>query len=136
MTQIVTELPAAAGSGRRLHVSAAARIEDGARAMLIMLPGAGRLDVVPGEDMVRMIVRTLGERTLVFAPAKAPGPALIQLQGTGELSLPPVGSFNARIAIDTRDGPELARVQIGSIRHPERGLVALTAQAIVDAELL
>ncbi|HET6585702.1 MAG TPA: peptidylprolyl isomerase, partial [Nannocystaceae bacterium] len=59
----------------------------------------------------------------------------IQLRGN-ELSVPPVGTFNARIAVGDRKGPELARVQIASIRHPDQGIVAFTAQALVDAELL
>ena len=136
MTQLVTDLPPAEGRGRRLQISAAKRVELGARAMLISVPGLARLDIVPSEDMVRLIVRTLGERPVVFAPAESPGPGEIQLRGTGELSLPPVGSFGARIAVDDRDGPELARVQVASIRHPEHGIVAFTVQAIVDAELL
>lgn len=135
MSQLVTELPPSEGHGRRLQISVAKRIELGARAMLVSIPETMRLDVVPSDDMVRMIVRGLGELTLVFAAIPGPGRSEIQL-GRSELSLPQVGSFGARIAVDDRDGPELARVQIGSIRHPDQGVVAFTAQAIVDAELL
>ena len=135
MTQLVNELPPVEGRGRRLQISTAKRIEDGARGMLVSIPGAMRLDVVPSDDMVRMIVRALGDLTLVFAPA-TPGQAQIQLSGAGELSLPPVGNFAARIAVGDREGPVLAKVQIGTIRHAEQGVVAFTAQAIVDAELL
>ena len=131
----MNELPGSEGQGRRLQISAAKRVEEGARAMLVSIPETMRLDVVPSDDMVRMIVRALGDLTLVFAPA-TPGRAQVQLSGTGELSLPPVGNFDARIAVGERDGPELARVQIGTIRHPDAGVVAFTAQAIVDAELL
>ncbi len=133
--QLVTDLPATGTVGRRLQISAARRIEDGARAVLVSIPGTMRLDVVPTDDTVRMVVRSLGDLTLVFAPAER-GQAQIQLHGTGELSLPPVGNFAARIAVGERDGPELARVQIGTIRHPDQGVVAFTAQAIVDAELI
>ena len=135
MSQLVTELPPAEGHGRRLQISVAKRIELGARAMLVSIPDAMRLDVVPSDDMVRMIVRSLGELTLVFSAIPGPGRSEIQL-GRREVSVPQVGSFGARIAIGDRDGPELTRVQIASIRHPEDGVVAFTAQAIVDAELL
>ena len=133
--QLTTELPATADRGPRLQISAAKRVEEGARAMLVSIPGTMRLDVVPSVDMVRLVVRSLGDRTLVFAPA-TPGQAQIQLSGSGEVSLPPAGNFAARIAIGERDGPELARVQVATIRHPEQGVVAFTAQAIVDAALL
>ena len=103
--------------------------------MLVSIPAAMRLDVVPSDDMVRMIVRSLGVSSLAFAPAGAVGSSEIQLRGN-ELSVPPVGTFNARIAVGDRKGPELARVQIASIRHPDQGIVAFTAQALVDAELL
>ena len=135
MTQLVTELPEADGH-RRVQVSAAKRVEAGARASLIALPGVARVDVVPSDDMVRMVVRSLGDLNLVFAPRPHDGYSEIQLHGGTELSLPPVGNFNARIAIGDREGPEFARIQIASIRHPDQGVVAFTAQAIVDAELL
>jgi hypothetical protein len=136
MTQLVTDLPASEGRGARLQISVGKQIEEGARAMLISIPGTMRMDVVPSEDMIRMVVRSFRERALAFAPAGSPGSTEIQLHGSSELSVPPVGNFNARIAVGNREGPELARVQIGSIRHPDQGVVAFTAQAIVDAELL
>jgi hypothetical protein len=135
MTQLVTDLPATHGR-RRLQISATKRVEAGARASLIELPGTLRVDVVPSDDMVRMVVRSLGERNLVFGARPHAGHSEIQLHGEAELSLPPVGNFNARIAIGDRAGPELARIQIASIRYPDQGIVAFTAQAIVDAELL
>jgi hypothetical protein len=136
MTQLVTDLPAAEGRGRRLQISVAKGVEEGARAMLISVPEVMRLDVVPSEDMVRLVVRSLGDRTLMFAPPAGAGHTEVQLRGNRELSLNPVGRFDARIAVGDREGPELARIQIGTIRHPESGVVAFTAQAIVDAELL
>jgi hypothetical protein len=136
VNQLVSELPPAEGHGRLLQISAAKRIEAGARAMLVSIPDTMRLDVVPGDDMIRMIVRGLGDLTLVFTAAPGPGHTEIQLGGSSELSIPAVGSFGARIAVGDREGPELARIQIGSIRHPDQGVVAFTAQAIVDAELL
>ena len=135
MTQLVTELPAADGR-HRLQISASKRVEAGARASLIALPGTLRVDVVPSDDMVRMVVRSLGERNFVFAARRPAGYSEIQLHAATELSLPPVGNFNAGIAVGDREGPELARVQIASIRHPEEGVVAFTAQAIVEAGLL
>jgi hypothetical protein len=72
----------------------------------------------------------------MFAPTAGSGHTEVQLRGDQEISLPPIGRFDARIALGDRDGPELARIQIGSIRHPGHGVVAFTAQAIVDAELL
>lgn len=135
MTQLVTDLPAADGR-HRLQISAAKRVEAGARASLIELPGTLRVDVVPTDDMVRMVLRSLDERNFVFGARPGTGYSEIQLHGEGELSLPPVGNFNARIAIGDREGPELVRIQIASIRHPDQGVVAFTAQAIVDAERL
>ncbi len=136
MNQLVTDLPPGGGHGRRLQISAAKRIEEGARAMLLSIPGTMRLDVVPSADMVRMVVRSLADRSLVFAASPGQARTEIQLGPGSELSVPAVGNFGARIAVGDRDGPELARIQIGSIRHPAEGVVAFTAQAVVDAELL
>ena len=135
-SQLVTTLPAGDGRGERLHISIAKQVEEGARAMLISIPGVLRLDVVPGEDMLRMVVRSLGSETLMFTPTAGAGHTEVQLRGDHEISLTPIGRFDARIAVGDRNGPELARVQIGSIRHPDQGVIAFTAQAIVDAELL
>ena len=128
--QIVSELP---GSGA-VQISASVEVEEGARAMMIFAEHLFRLDVVPSGDMVRLIVRALGETPVVFAPTAGWGRTEVHVHGDVEIALSPASRFDARIAAGNRDGPELARVIIATVRLMERGTVRFSAQAIVGAD--
>jgi hypothetical protein len=121
-----TELP----DGRRgLTLSATKELEPGARAMLLLAEGLFRLDVVVSGDSLQTFVRRL-----------SPGPLVIEgdaatSDGTsttfGEVA--PCAPGRADLAFTLGAGADRLRAQVtlATLRLPQRGLMRVSAQAVV-----
>jgi hypothetical protein len=113
-------------------ISAGRNVEVGARSMLVLAEGLFRLDVVPHEDMIQVVVRSLSaEPQAELRSTGEVGGESRTLGPQDEVGLQSTGRFGGEIVLIGEDGDErpVARVLVGSVCHLERGLTTFTAQA-------
>ncbi len=130
--QLRTELPAdGKGGASRVVISAGRDVELGARSMLVLAEGVFRLDVVPEEDMVQVVVRSLAPEPHAELRSTGEVGGASQTVGGAEVVPRSTASFGGEIVLIDEDGEERAvgRVLVGSVCHLERGLTSFTAQA-------
>jgi hypothetical protein len=134
--QVRTELPARepGGATPQIAISAGREVELGARSMLLLAEGLFRLDVVPQEDMVQVIVRSLAAEP--HAELRSTGEVGGESRTLGrrdEVEQRSTGRFGGEIVLIAEDGAErpVAKILVGSVCHLERGLSSFTAQATV-----
>lgn len=131
--QVRTEVPAREpGAAARTVISAGREVELGARSMLVLAEGLFRLDVVPSEDTVQTVVRSLqaGHRAELRSSGEVGGESSSSDAG-GEVAPRSTSRFGGTVVLVGEDGAEraVARVLVGSVCHLERGLTGFTAQA-------
>jgi hypothetical protein len=131
--QLRTEIPAGEEGGARSAVISAGRnVEVGARSMLVLAEGLFRLDVVPHEDMIQVMVRSLSAEP--HAELRSTGEVGGESRTLGpqdEVGSQSTGRFGGEIVLIGENGDErpVATVLVGSVCHLERGLTTFTAQA-------
>jgi hypothetical protein len=128
-----TEVPAPEGKGpARTVISAGRDVELGARSMLVLAEGLFRLDVVPNDDTIQTIVRSLSsERRRAELRDRAVAGETVSFGGPGAIEPRSTGRFGGEIVLIGEDGLDqaVARVLVGSVCHPDRGITTFTAQA-------
>ena len=130
--QLRTEVPAGEGEAAPVTVISSGRdVEQGARSMLILAPGLFRLDVIPQDDTIQVILRNLysePQAEIHYVPVGGEANAWGE---PGEIVAPSTGRFGGEVVLIGEDGSEraVARFLVGSVFHIERGLTSFTAQA-------
>ena len=127
--QLRTEIPAPEEGGpARTVISAGREVELGARSMLLLAEGLFRLDVVPHEDTIQTVVRSLGPEPRAELRGGNVGGETISPGASAPRS---TGRFGGEIVLIDEDGAErtVAKVLVGSVCHLERGTTSFTAQA-------
>jgi hypothetical protein len=113
-------------------LSAGREVELGARSMLVLAEGLFRLDVVPNEDTVQTVVRSLsaGQRAELRSTGEVGGESRSS-DTRGDIAPRSTSRFGGTVVLIGEDGSEraVARVLVGSVCHLERGLTGFTAQA-------
>lgn len=130
--QMWTELPAREAGGSPVTVISAGRdVELGARSMLLLAEGLFRLDVVPHEDTIQTLVRSLGPEPGAELRGREIGGATVAGGGPNAIEPLSTGRFGGEIVLIGEEGEErpVARVLVGSVCHLEQGLTSFTAQA-------
>jgi hypothetical protein len=130
--QLRTEVPAREEGGAPVTaISAGREVELGARSMLVLADGLFRLDVVPHEDTIQTLVRSLASEPRAELRGGAVGGETVAGGGTGAIAPQSTGRFGGEIVLIGEDGAErtVARVLVGSVCHLERGMATFTAQA-------
>jgi hypothetical protein len=131
--QLRTELPADGDGGEsRVVISAGRDVELGARSMLVLAEDVFRLDVVPEEDTVQVVVRSLASEPHAELRSTGEVGGASRTVGSGAEVVPrSTARFGGEIVLIAEDGEERAvgRVLVGSVCHLERGLTSFTAQA-------
>ena len=131
--QLRTELSAGGcGGTSRVVISAGRDVELGARSMLLLAEGVFRLDVVPEEDTVQVVVRSLASEPHAELRSTGQVGGGNRAVGSGAEVVPrSTARFGGEIVLIAEDGEERAvgRVLVGSVCHLERGLTSFTAQA-------
>ncbi|HEX4009087.1 MAG TPA: hypothetical protein VHX62_03730 [Solirubrobacteraceae bacterium] len=126
--QLANELPPRDGR-RGLVLSASKELEPGARAMLLLADGLFRLDVLVSGDSLQTFVRNL-----------SPGPLAIEgdaatSDGTSTTfgDVTPFAPGRADLGFTLGAGADRVRAQVtlATLRFPERGLMRISAQAVV-----
>jgi hypothetical protein len=112
-------------------ISAGRDVELGARSMLILADGLFRLDVVPHEDTIQTIVRSLAAEGRAELRSVDVGGETRTGGVAGEIAPQSTGRFGGEIVLIGDDGSErsVARVLVGSVCHLDRGVTSFTAQA-------
>jgi hypothetical protein len=110
-------------------ISAGREIELDARSMLLLAEGLFRLDVVPHDDTVQTLVRSLSAEPR--AELRATGEVGGESQAAGDVAPRSTTRFGGEIVLIGEDGEEraVARVLVGSVCHLDRGVTSFTAQA-------
>lgn len=111
-------------------LSGSAEVFEGARAALVYADGLFRLDAVVVPDSLRMLVRNATGLALTFKPDGYPRPVVVQ----GDVEGGPLpGHHQITFTLGDPDASGAVRVDatIATLRFPDRGLVRLTAQAVV-----
>jgi hypothetical protein len=127
-----TEVPAREPAGStRTVISAGRDVELGARSMLILAEGLFRLDVVPHEDTIQTIVRSLSDEPRAELRSIDIGGETRVLGGPGDVIATSTGRFGGEVVLVAEDGSEraVAKVLVGSVCHLDRGVTSFTAQA-------
>jgi hypothetical protein len=130
--QIRTEIPPSTeGASSRAAISAGREVEQGARSVLILAEGLFRLDVIPHDDTIQTIVRSLAPESTVELRLGDVGGAASVSSATQGVALPSTGRFGGKVVLVAEDGAErvVAKILVGSVHHPERGVTSFTAQA-------
>jgi hypothetical protein len=120
--QLASETAAGIGlSGHKL-------VEEGARALLLVVPGILRIDVRPLEDGLQVIPRVLGDMTLGWEV----DPSAVTDYGhtAEETRLPALVAF--RFAVWDERQPLAGRVIVSYTRGAEHGPTHFAAHAIVQ----
>jgi hypothetical protein len=130
--QVRTEILSTEENGSGMTaISAGREVEQGARSMLVLAEGLFRLDVIPQDDTIQTILRSLtpeARAELRFTP----------IGGGTEASGAPVGfeppstgRFGGDVVLISEDGTErvVAKLLVGSVYHVDRGVTSFTAQA-------
>ena len=122
--------PESEGSTRTV-ISAGRDVELGARSMLILAEGLFRLDVVPHEDTIQTIVRSLAAECRAELHSVDVGGETRTGGVPGEIAPQSTGRFGGEVVLIGEDGSEraVARVLVGSVCHLDRGVTTFTAQA-------
>jgi hypothetical protein len=135
--QIRTEIPGGDDGSPSLTVISAGRdVEQGARSMLILAEGLFRLDVVPYDDMVHMILRNLSLHSTIELRLDDIGGSTSSPSGSRQVTAISTGRFGGEVVLggDARDERVVAKLIVGSVCHVERGMTSFTAQATLLAE--
>ena len=130
--QLRTEIPAPERGGpARTVISAGREVELGARSMLVLAEGLFRLDVVPHDDTLQTVVRSLGPEPRAELRGGNVGGETVWPGGPGASAPRSTGRFGGEIVLIGEDGAErtVAKVLVGSVCHLERGTTSFTAQA-------
>jgi hypothetical protein len=134
--QLRTEIPARKDDGSPLAVISAGRdVELGARSMLVLAEGLFRLDVIPHEDTIQTLVRSLSPEARAEFRSDDVGGASWAFGDSEETVPRSTGRFGGDVVLIGEDGGErtVARVLVGSVCHLERGMTSFTAQATLLA---
>lgn len=111
-------------------ISTARQVEQGARAALLLVDGLFRLDVIPHDDTIQTIVRSLapGRRAEL---RQVPVGGATTAQGPPGVEPPATSRFGGDVVLTDERGRErtVAKVLVGSVCHAERGVTSFTAQA-------
>lgn len=109
-------------------ISAGREVELGARSMLILAEGLFRLDVIPHEDTIQTLIRSLSPATRAELRSREVGG---ETRVLGAVAPRSTGRFGGEIVLVGEDGSErpVARFLVGSVCHLDRGLTSFTAQA-------
>jgi hypothetical protein len=112
-------------------ISAGREVELGARSMLLLAEGLFRLDVVPHEDTIQTLVRSLSAHARAELRSAEVGGVTTEPGSPGEAVPRSTGRFGGEIVLIGEDAVEhaVARVLVGSVCHLDRGLTTFTAQA-------
>jgi hypothetical protein len=128
--QVRTEIPSADGSPGTAVVSAGRDVEQGARSMLLLVDGLFRLDVIPEDDTIQTVLRSLAPEERVELRHADVGGA-DSFNAAVAANPPSTGRFGGDVVLIAGDGAEriVARVLVGSVCYPDRGRTMFTAQA-------
>ena len=98
--------------------------------MLLLAEGLFRLDVVPQEDTIQTVLRSLAPGNRAQMRSIEVGGETRALGGA-EISPRSTGRFGGEVLLVAEDGSEraVARFMVGSACHLERGVTSFTAQA-------
>jgi hypothetical protein len=130
--QLRTEIPAREEGGSPATVISASRaVEQGARSMLVLAEGLFRLDVIPHDDTIQTIVRSLSSEPRAELRSRDVGGTTSAFGDPEEIVAPSTGRFGGELILIGEDGTErpVAKVLVGSVCHLDRGLTSFTAQA-------
>jgi hypothetical protein len=126
--QLANEFVAADGS-RGLALSASKDIEPGARAMLLHADGLFRLDVMVTGDSLQTFVRNLTDGALdIRGDVGGPRERTITL---GDAAAYAPGRADLAFTLGAEEDQVMTKVTIGTLRFSDRGIVRVSAQAIV-----
>ena len=105
--------------------------------MLILAEGLFRLDVVPHEDTIQTIVRSLSDEPRAELRSVDVGGETGVLGGPRRDARHSTGRFGGEVVLIGEDGAEraVAKVLVGSVCHLERGVTSFTAQATLAERL-
>jgi hypothetical protein len=97
--------------------------------MLVLAEGLFRLDVVPHDDTVQTLVRSLAAEPR--AELRSTGEVGGESRSSGAVGSRSTTRFGGEIVLFGEDGEErtVARVLVGSVCHLDRGVTSFTAQA-------
>ena len=130
--QISSGVPGPEGEGQTVTVISAGReVEQEARSMLILVPGLFRLDVVPHDDTVQTMVRSLAAGERAELRIGGVGGGINAFSGPQDVSLPSSSRFGGEVVMVDEEGRErvVATFVVGAVCHLERGVTSFTAQA-------
>lgn len=133
--QVRTEVPATEEGAAPVTVISAGRdVEQGARSMLILAEGLFRLDAIPHDDSLQTILRNLSSKPRAEVRYANVGGEAGVLGSPGEVPAPSTGRFGGEVVLVGEDGAErvVAKILVGSVCHPERGVTSFTAQATLS----
>ena len=96
--------------------------------MLILAEGLFRLDVIPYEDTIQTLVRSLSPGWRAELRSRGVGG---ETRILGDVAPHSTGRFGGDVVLAADDGQErtVARLMVGSVCHLERGVTSFTAQA-------
>jgi hypothetical protein len=121
-SQLATALP-----GGGLAVSCHKLVEDGARTLILYVPGLFRLDVRPLEDTLQVTTRSLHESPARWSTSEA---AFTDYGATGgEAREPSVVGFS--FVVEAEPHPLAGRISLASTLDRDSGLTHFVAHAIV-----
>jgi hypothetical protein len=101
-------------------------VDDGARTLLLIVPGLFRLDVRPVEDTLQVMTRSLHDLPIAWAAEELPEEHLGR--GYAERSEPSTLAFRLHLPVDPPIG---GRVQLASTADRAAGLTHFVAHAII-----
>jgi hypothetical protein len=112
-------------------ISAGREVELGARSILILAEGLFRLDVIPHEDTIQTIARSLSDEPRAELRSVDVGGETRVLGGSGNMVATSTGRIGGEVVLVAEDGSErvVAKVLVGSVCHLDRGVTTFTAQA-------
>jgi hypothetical protein len=112
-------------------ISAGREVELGARSMLILAEGLFRLDVIPHEDTIQTIARSLSQEPHAELRTVDVGGETRVLGGPGTVVATSTGRVGGEVVLVAEDGSErvVAKVLVGSVCYLDRGITSFTAQA-------
>jgi hypothetical protein len=110
-------------------LSASKELEPGARAMLVLAEGLFRLDVQITGDTLRTVVRNFSPGPLEMRRAHggAPGRSI----AFGEVAAYEPSQTKVEFVLGTGDDRVTVEVVIGTLRFAERGVLRVSAQALI-----
>lgn len=115
------------GGGRRIALSRAAEVEDGARVAVLLAEGVFRLDVAVLGDTLRTVVRNLSDGRLEIDREEGDGYAAPDPAGAAAALHP------ARTAMSFTVGDWHVEAQLALIETGDPGLRRVTGQAVATS---